>query len=156
MGDADWVGVAPGLATTPYLTVYAAFQTSFMRLGEGILLRLCGAPLLRGGLLTGGRVLLAALPTCGNRTHRCASARIAANDFTHNRTAHAGTGGRARCGCCWLGRGCRRRWLGGVEAALLDGSGIAGRLVTLLLLWTLPLGGVNKLLRARLANKCRR
>src|SRR5579862_5490321 len=113
---------------------------------------LTGLLLLLGGLLLLRRcccVLTTALCTRSHRAGGRAGARITADQLADHRsprsTTKASTG---RCAC----RRCRCRsrllrsgWLGGVEAAVLDGPGITLCLVRLLLVGGLPFCRIDKL-----------
>ncbi len=119
-----------------------ALEARRTRLGESglLLLRRC---LL---LLPGCGVLPTALRARNRRTGCRTRACIACNSTDHGTTCGAArtrTRRRARRGGWRLGR---RRGLRGLEARLLQGPLVAGRLVLLLLIGGLSLGGVNVLL----------
>ena len=137
--------------------ISAAFEARRTRLAEACLLLLRDGLLLLLPLLCSSGILPAALTACGNRSHRRTGAGIAAKGATDKRTTRCTPYSRARgCSRCCRRRLCRRlRWrrFRGIETALLDGPGMAARLVTFLLLWLLPLGRINILLRPRLGHQ---
>jgi len=139
-------------------SVPAALKACGTSLSKCRLLLLSRRLMLLLGLLPGSRVLPLALSACGYCTHRGTRARVPADDLAYNSTAYGtscpGTRGCPGCSRRWRCRLLLRWWLGRIKTALLDRPGMAGRLITLLLLRRLPLCRINVLLCASFAGQC--